>query len=228
MPLKKSTGNMYSWVDFTHSHLGGECPHKCVYCYVDNPRFGRPEKYKGKLRLIESEFDVKYRAGKTIFIENCNDLFAADVPQSFINKILVHCLKWPNNQYVFQTKNPVGYKTTLSNLFPDNCLFGTTIETNRSAAKISQAPEPIVRYEAMRELKARKFVTIEPIMDFDVDRLAIWIFNIEPEFVNIGSDSKGHNLPEPSIEKVRELISILQANKIEVREKHNLERLILK
>jgi DNA repair photolyase len=53
MSLKKSTGNMYPWVTHTHCHLGGQCPHKCVYCYVDNFPYGRPEKYKGALRLIE-------------------------------------------------------------------------------------------------------------------------------------------------------------------------------
>ena len=35
MPLVKSTGNMYSWVDCMHTHLGGECPHKCSYCYAN-------------------------------------------------------------------------------------------------------------------------------------------------------------------------------------------------
>lgn len=31
MSLKKSTGNMYPWVTHTHTHLGGECSHKCVF-----------------------------------------------------------------------------------------------------------------------------------------------------------------------------------------------------
>jgi len=76
MPLQKSKGNMYPWVSNCHSHLGGECEHHCVYCYVEHSKFGRPEKYKGILRLIEEEFSVKYGSGKTIFMEHCNDLFA--------------------------------------------------------------------------------------------------------------------------------------------------------
>jgi len=79
MSLKKSNGNMYPWVTHTHSHLGGECPHACTYCYVDNPRFGRPAKYTGPIRLLEDEFKVNYGTGRTIFVENCNDLFAAAV-----------------------------------------------------------------------------------------------------------------------------------------------------
>ena len=77
MVINRQTGNMYPWVTHMHSHLGGECPHKCIYCYVDNPRFGRPERYKGKLRLLDWEFKVNYESGNTIFIEHKNDLFNA-------------------------------------------------------------------------------------------------------------------------------------------------------
>lgn len=34
MALTKSKGNMYPWVTHTHTHLRGECPHGCRYCYV--------------------------------------------------------------------------------------------------------------------------------------------------------------------------------------------------
>lgn len=100
---------MYPWVTHTHTHLGGECPHRCSYCYVNSFPFGRPEKYKGPLRLIEKEFSMKYGGGKTIFIEHCNDLFAEDVSRDFILAVIFHCKNWPSNAYVFQTKNPHGY-----------------------------------------------------------------------------------------------------------------------
>lgn len=234
MPLKTSKGNMYPWVTHTHSHLGGECPHECSYCYVENPIHGRPDRYKGPVRLVEKEFNVKYDeatltkdGGKypgIIFIENTSDLFAREMPDSFITRILLHCRRWPDNEYVFQTKNP-GRLYNEANL-PNNYIFGCTIETNRDISGLSKAPRPFERYVAMRELNARKFVTVEPILDFDVDELAWWIYSIEPEFVNIGADSKGHGLPEPSVDKVRALIEKLTANDIEIREKHNLERLL--
>ena len=69
MPLNKSKGNMYKFVSHTHSHLGGECPHKCIYCYVDSFRHRVP-KYQGELRLIEKELEVNYGKGKAIFIEH--------------------------------------------------------------------------------------------------------------------------------------------------------------
>jgi DNA repair photolyase len=219
---------MYPWVTHTHTHLGGECPHACSYCYVDTGFMNtpRPKRYCGPLRLIEEEFKVDYGAGKTIFIEHKNDLFCADVPQEFINRIIVHCLSYPDNTYVFQTKNPARY-LTMDALLPEGSILGTTIETNRDMSKISKAPTAGERALAMCRLpkEIRKFVTIEPVLDFDVDILAGWIADIRPEFLNLGADSKGHNLPEPPIEKIYALIEKLKGYGIELREKHNLERL---
>lgn len=229
MPLKESKGNMYPWVTHTHTHLGGECPHKCVYCYVDSPRWGRPKRYTGDLRLLEREFSVRYGSGKTIFIENCNDLFAADVPDKFIIRILNHCLLFPENSYVFQTKNPARYFSLFpGSFFPPNSIFGCTIETNREIpAEISLAPQPETRMLLMEKLPGcvRKFITIEPVLDFDVDILASWIARIRPEFLNLGADSKGHGLPEPTFEKIMAFTEKLQEYGIELREKHNLIRL---
>lgn len=226
MPLNKSKGNMYEFVTHTHASLGGECSHRCVYCFVDNPRFGRPEKYTGPLRLIEKELEVKYGSGKTIFMENCNDLFAADVSEIFIHRIIMHAIAWPQNTYVWQTKNPARFLSTGILSFPANSLFGTTIETNRDIPEVGHAPSPEKRMLAMVELKARKFVTVEPILNCDVEILADWIIRIKPEFVNIGADSKGHRLNEPTGEKVLALIEEIKGAGIELREKHNLARLI--
>lgn len=223
MPLNKTKGNMYPWVTHTHSHLGGECPHKCTYCYVDSFR-QRVPKYQGELRLIEKELLVPYGKGKTIFIEHCNDLFAENVPDGTILMILNHANRYPENIYVFQTKNPKRYMD-YHLCFPPHLILGTTIETNRDIPDIGNAPSPENRLSSMINLKARKFITIEPILDFDIGDFVNLIFAVEPEFVNIGADSKRHNLPEPSMEKVQALIDKLTGHGIEIREKSNLGRL---
>lgn len=41
-------------------------------------------------------------------------------------------------------------------------------------------------------------VSIEPILDFDLNVMIEWIKQLQPKFVSIGADSKRHNLPEPS------------------------------
>lgn len=224
MGMKKSVGNMYPWVTHTHSHLGGECPHKCVYCYVSSFPF-KPAKYQGPLRLIEKEFTVRYGRGNTIFIENCNDLFAAEVPSEYIKRVISHCFEYPDNTYVFQTKNPGRY-ITIRTRFPPSSILGCTIETNRSLiSDISRAPHPMERVEIMSRITRPKFVTIEPIMDFDVRAFSDAIISINPTFINIGADSKGHKLPEPPVWKIDALIRELRDAGIEIREKHNLNRI---
>ena len=239
MPLKKKIdgSNMYEWVSHLHSHLGGECSHKCSYCYVNNPRHGRPERYTGEIRLIEDEFSVQYsekvltRMGKypaTIFIEHMNDLFAEEVTDTMILRILSHCNMYPDNTYVLQTKNPIRYYDWLRHL-PKNVILGTTIESNRWIPEVmGNAPKPVDRYLAMKNgipKTIRRFLTLEPICDFDVPELAMWIAEIKPDFLNLGADSKDKGLPEPTVEKVMALVAALHELGVELREKHNLQRL---
>jgi protein gp37 len=174
------------------------------------------------------ELLVRYGTGRTIFIDHCNDLFAEDVPREWIERVLDHCAAWPTNTYVYQTKNPGRYLEFIPLMLP-TCMLGCTIETNRDIPlSISHAPRPIGRYANMKQLSGsrRIFVTVEPIMDFDVQILGQWLTDIHPEFVNIGADSKGRGLPEPSAEKIIALISILNTAGIEIREKHNLGRIL--
>lgn len=226
MPLNKSSGNMYEFCTHTHTHIGGECPHQCGYCMIDNPLFGRPKKYQGKLRLIEPEFKVKYGKGRTIFIENCNDLFAEAVPDLFIIRVLKHCKEWPDNHYVLQSKNP--RRMVLWQGHPDlppKVIWGTTAETNREVT-FSKAPHPLERLKEFANLLPRKFVTIEPVLDFDVHEFATAVVKANPTWVNIGADSKGHDIAEPTKEKILTLIDIFKAFGVEVRRKTNLARII--
>jgi DNA repair photolyase len=235
MGLNKSRGDMYDWVSNTHSHLGGACPHACTYCSTKSleKRYGL-KKYTGPIRLIESEFAVNYGTGKTIFVEHCNDLFAWDVPTHLVMRVLDHCSGWPDNTYVFQTKNPARFPE-FENVFPGKTLLGVTIETNRDTSAISRAPLPedrLISIASHDRLYSpsdggeRLFLTIEPALDFDVDVMVRWIGSVTPLFVNIGADSKQHGLPEPSAEKIRALIAGITGLGIEIREKHNLGRLM--
>ena len=77
----------------------------------------------------------------------------------------------------------------------------------------------------MSQLFFEKFITVEPIMDFDLVELMNLLVKAKPTFINIGADSKGHNLPEPSKEKIADLVKAIQSQGIEIRKKVNLERL---
>ena len=79
--------------------------------------------------------------------------------------------------------------------------------------------------KAMSLFGCPKMVSIEPIMDFDLDIMVQWMNDIKPEFVSIGADSKGHNLPEPIPDKIRQLANEL-GHITHVKMKNNLRRLL--
>jgi DNA repair photolyase len=229
--LTKAKGNMYDWVTHTHEFIGGECPHKCSYCYMDNPRFGRHPKYTGPIRLLEEEFSVNYGSGKTIFVGNRNDMFSDAVPSEWILRILEHCRKF-ENKYVFQTKNPKRY-FDFRYFFPKHTILGTTIETNHDISEISKAPRPFDRGKEIflfsryiHRNDIRRFITVEPIIDFSVNKFAALLLTSDVDFINIGADSKGNRLIEPHPDNIRKLLKILRENHPDIRIKPNLCRLV--
>lgn len=239
MPINKSRGNMYTWVTHTHSHLYGRCAHRCSYCYAMRMRQWDPRlaaANKNKTYLASNERTANYNGRlingdvvpRVYFLEHMNDLFAPGISPAWISAILAHARQYPSHEYVIQTKNPARAERYLAN-FPANHLIGTTIETNRDMSAVSRAPSAIERAVAIRNIGRaghRIFVTIEPIMDFDLLALATILVDIRPTFVTIGADSKGTGLPEPSAEKVIDLLDILKMKKIPIREKHNLGRIL--
>ncbi|GAI32510.1 unnamed protein product, partial [marine sediment metagenome] len=142
---------------------------------------------------------------------------------------LARCKYYYENKYLFQSKNPHRF-TKFYGQFPQNVILGTTIETNRHklAEKYSEAPPTYERYVSISEICKEDgcpvMVSIEPIMDFDLKEFLEWFYDIEPEFVSIGADSKGHHLPEPSSIKVKQLIKALKEI-TEVKIKENLRRI---
>ena len=222
MPLNKSTGNMYDWVTHTWNTVKGQCYHNCEYCYMKT--WGK----QSPIRFDEKELKTDLRQGNTIFVGNTNDMFAIKINDEWVRKTLNHCSKF-DNTYVFQSKNTFGINR-MTNYLPDKVIIGTTIETNRTDIlfQISKAPLPQERINWMNEFSAGyyKFITIEPIMDFDLEQFVGMIIQARPNFVNIGADSKHHNLPEPSYKKIIALIDELKKSDIEVRKKINLKRLM--
>lgn len=219
--VKKSHGNMYEWVTHMWSPSVG-CPHQCIYCYITAHK-ALPEEL-----VMDLPFP-QLGTGRTIFVGFECDLFADGVSSDDIRSVLSHCGKY-DNKYVFQSKNPARIADFLEEM-PSNSLIGTTIETNRGGliSAISKAPSPWKRAHGLRVVKDYgfpTFLTIEPILDFDPRLLHDMITTIKPEFVNIGADSKGHGLKEPSKETVRELIALIQGSGIEIRNKSNLARLL--
>jgi len=214
MGLNKQTGNMYPFVTHTWNPIRGRCPHDCSYCYMKGFNVG-------EYRLVEKELETNLGRGNYIFVGSSTDAWVADV--NWVLKTLRHCRSYPLNRYLFQSKDPARFIQFVEFL-PPECVLGTTIETNRDY-EVTQAPTPEARMLAMCGFSLPKMVSIEPIMDFDLDILVDWIIQINPQFVSIGADSKRHNLPEPSSDKVLVLIEELKETTT-VKIKDNLRRLM--
>lgn len=217
--LNKQSGQMYEWCSHTWNPIRGKCPHNCSYCYYqNNPRF---KSKIGELRLDESVLKDDLGSNNFVFVGSSTDMFAEEVPEEWITKVLDRCKEF-NNKYLFQTKNPKRFHIFQSQL-PKTSTLGTTIETNRYY-DFSEAPNRMQRMIWISTTNFDTMISIEPIMDFDLDLFVKWIKEINPMFVSIGADSKNHNLPEPNTYKINKLIEKLKAF-TEVKIKENLKRL---
>lgn len=174
----------------------------CSDCYYFRPHF-HPE----RLNRIPRE--------PRIFVGAHCDLFGNWVPVNVIGQILAHCRATPKEMWFFETKNPNRYFDFLQ-LFPENTVLSTTIETNRHyPAEISgYTPPPYERFIAMLRIARDKLfpihISIEPILDFDLEPMVSWMKALKPMKVAVGYDSLKNNLPEPSKEKTLKLITELE------------------
>ena len=201
MPLNKSKGNMYEFVTHIWNTIKGACPHNCSYCYMK--RWGK----LNPVRFDEKELKTDLGVGNFIFVGSSCDMFADGIQEEWVLKTLEKASQ-ADNQYLFQTKNPSRIN---DNVLPFNSVVCTTIETNRWYNDImNNCPPPLQRVLGMYCIDLPKYVTIEPIMDFDLNEFVGIIQDIRPEQVNIGSDLGRHGLPEPPKEKVMELIQALE------------------
>ena len=216
MGLNKSTGNMYEWITHTYNTIKGACYHDCSYCYM---------KKWGKLKPVrfdEKELKTDLGSGNFIFVGSSCDMWAEDIPDEWILKTIDYCNKF-DNKYLFQTKNP----SRINDKFlPSESVICTTIESNRWYGDIMQnSPYPYQRALGMYCIDLPKYLTIEPILDFDLESFVEMIKSIEVVQVNIGADSGNNSLPEPPKEKILELITELERFTI-VKQKKNLKRLL--
>jgi DNA repair photolyase len=177
----------------------------------------------------EKELKTDLGEGNFIFIGSSNDLFASMHPKEWVAKTIEKCSQY-NNSYLFQTKNPkaaVPLGWVYKNL--SNVTVCTTLESDISYPKeiMGCAPSTEERSWMMKLISSRipAYVTIEPVMRFNLDHFVEMIKRCSPRQVNIGADSGNHHLPEPSRGEIEILIEQLSKFTI-VKQKTNLKRLM--
>lgn len=193
------------------------CGHNCSYCYARDIAKRQKHRcwkcYKFIPHLHLDRVQKKFKQGETVFVCSMGDISFATMDT--FTGILDVISNQPKTTFYIQSKDPIYFSDYLKRFgcsIGDNVVLGTTIETNRNTTKYSNAPIPTYRYEAMKAINHRKYVTIEPIMNFDMDEMVQWIEEIKPEFVYIGynsRDSANKHLPEPSLAKTEALIAAL-------------------
>jgi len=212
---------MYTWLTHTWNTVKGECPHGCTYCYMK--RWGKQK----PVRFDEKELKTDLGSGNFIFVGSSCDMFADDIPDEWIMETLKYCSLAYNN-YLFQSKNPARIWASRE-LLPVCSTICTTIETNRWMPEIMNgSPMPVYRAAYMNRIHFYydTFITIEPIMQFDLKELVELIKICHPKQVNIGfNTSYKVQLPEPSEQKTIELITELKKF-TKVKLKSNSQRII--
>lgn len=215
MGLNVSKGNMYEFITHTWNTVKGQCSHDCSYCYMK--RWGRLK----PVRFDEKELKTDLGAGNFIFVGSSCDMWANDIPEDWIIKTLEHCGRY-DNRYLFQTKNPENIRRIL--VYESHVCI--TLETNRHYPEIMRnCPTPEQRVEQMKLIRHPLYITIEPILDYDLPIFVEMIKMCQPLQVNIGADSGKHNLPEPDKGKISELIHELEKFTV-IHNKSNLHRLL--
>lgn len=183
--------------------------HNCIKCYNYEIHW-HPERLKQSLPKTTGDE----------FIWCCSSSDISFAPIEWMVVLLNRIKQMPNKTFFFQTKNP---GILLQYEFPDNVLLGITLETNEFPLGYyhGKAPAPFLRYYHFKELEhPRKIVTIEPVIKFNHKIFLDWMYQLQPERIYIGFDTKKNNLPEPTVEQVKNFIYDLESLNLKVKTKY--------
>ncbi len=209
---------MRTWNPFTG------CLFDCSYCWARKLAETKlKESYpNGFVPTFHPErLKVKFHPGEMVFVSDMGDIAHATPSEIYQINCIIEAN--PQTDFLIMTKAPVIYSCSIH--WSANVIQGTTIETHMWNG-FSKAPSPATRYRNIKDSKhPRKLISIEPVMDFDLDVFTSWLLDINPWLVQIGADNYHHNLPEPSWDKVQALISNLEQAGIRVEQKGGLSRL---
>ena len=221
MALRESRGDMYPCVTHTWNTIKGRCEYECKYCFM--------RRYKlGIIRLDKKELKADLGESNIIFVGSSCDMWSDRIPTPWIEKTLKKCSEYPDNKYLFQSKNPGRFEPFIrAGLIPKQATLCTTIESNVDH-EIGYAPTIDSRKHGIimaRQLGFKTTITIEPIMEFsDTGEFLELIDDCGPEWVTVGADSQRSQLPEPCPDDLKTFVTELKKRHAVVLKK-NLDRL---
>ena len=228
MGLNEAKGRMFRSVGFTWNPLAG-CTHECEYCWAKSltERWGKT--FEPQIR--EHFFNDKMPdEGSWIFVGSMGDVFCNGMKDEWILKLLQFIKGCEaDNKFLLQTKNPNRFPMFINQLeeIKDKIIVGTTLETTWSTPW-SKAPPTDSRADYMTWMKLhgfRTFLSLEPIADFNLVTMKLWINRIQPEAIEIGKENYSHHTTPPSDRKLLDLIEWLDEKGYTYVLKENLDYL---
>lgn len=224
----KEGSKMFKWATFTANYITG-CHHRCIYnCWARKLMMRQDREFEVH-KKVQSSF-VKFNGKNERIATNLmGDAFCTcdKVPYEWVAEMFgIIRASDPSNRWLLQTKNPRGYLKYLP-IMPPNVLLGVTIESDIDYMT-TRAPAPEKRFLEFLNIPPgfHKFLSIEPVMKFNVERFSKWILQLRPEVVEVGADNYGSGLKEPSGDELLRLVDILERANITVNLKSGLERLM--
>jgi protein gp37 len=205
------------------------CRHACTYCWarkLAETKLKHTKRYAQGFTtptLNPEELNRKFKDDDFVFVSDMGDLFCESIPDEWYAEVFCVIRAYMKTQFLLMTKNPHRYYG-LGFRLPQNVVLGATIESNRVYLELSRAPDQRERIAAMQHLSCdyvaqaglKRFIAIEPILDFDLDEFLDKILSIKPWAVAVGYDNYNNHLPKPPLAKTLQLIEGLEAADITV------------
>lgn len=204
--------NMYKLSIEQWSPFAG-CEHDCTYCKSSFQRQLKrwakkncPKCYEFTPHEHSNRLDQSLpRTNYMQFIFTCSSGDIAFCSTEYLERIITRIRSEPDRTFLVQSKDPSTFNRVI---FPRNVILGTTLETDKDeqCEGISKAPKPSQRNKDFFQVNnPLKMITIEPVIDFDLDVMTDGVQKINPFMVWLGYDSGKNKLPEPKLAKVKSL-----------------------
>ena len=219
----------------------GGCLHSCIYCSIKRMerRVNKKDEpikcdmttpvFRNGENGTKNYLNDNLGSGRKIFVCSSGDMWGAWVESEWIKAVLDHCQKYPDNEYMFLTKDPVRYRVWGTVLQGLDCIIGTTVESDKGMVTSDVSDVPVSGLDRLYWLGAVKqgiktMISLEPVLKFS-HRFATNIKEASPDIIYIGVDSGNNGLPEPTADELAGLINDLREF-TDARLKKGIERIL--
>lgn len=207
------------------------CPYDCYNggCWATLLRKGRLKRVYDKANVLP-QFIAKHDnfwKHSTVFVCTMCDIMHPIITDEMIIEVMNVIRRYartdpqdpkPHPQFLLCSKNPQRYIALMlkygDEFFPENVIFGITVESNRDYPKLSHAPElqvhRLMSAKILSDAGVRVFLSVEPVLEFDMGAFINAIRSIKPWGIAVGFDNYGNKLPEPTPERLALFVNALE------------------